>query len=38
MVIAYKDEVIFIHNDDAVHIKKYASYLDFVGVNDYLDK
>lgn len=38
MVIAYKDKVIFIHNDDAVHIKKYDTVLDFVGVNEYIDK
>lgn len=38
MVIAYKDEVIFIHNDDAIHIKKYANHLDFVGVDEYLNK
>ena len=38
MVIAYKDEVIFIHNDDAVHIKKHDTVLYFVGVNEYLDK
>lgn len=38
MVIAYKDKVIFIHNDDAIHIKKYDTVLNFVGVNEYLDK
>lgn len=35
MVIAYKDEVIFIHHDEAVHIKKDHTALFFVGVEEF---
>lgn len=38
MVIAYKDEVIFIHHDEAVHIKKDHYALFFVGVEEFKNK